>query len=65
MDDETKFLLKRAYEEATLAIKAEGESASDAHQEMAIRYSAKALAQLSNAGPEAAKPAALPHPLQE
>lgn len=48
MHERTEFLLKRAREEATRAINAESKGASEAHQEMAIRYSAKALVQLTN-----------------
>ena len=48
MDEDTEFLLKRAREEATRAINADSETASQAHQSMAIRYSAKALVQLTN-----------------
>ena len=47
MDEDTEFLLKRASEEATLAINAESE-ASEVHQEMAVRYSAKAMLQLGD-----------------
>jgi hypothetical protein len=52
MDEKTEFLLKRAREEATRAINADSAGASEAHQELAIRYSAKALVQLTNEDPE-------------
>ena len=48
MDEDTQFLLKRASEEATRAISSETKAAADAHQGLAIHYSAKALLQLSN-----------------
>jgi hypothetical protein len=52
MDQETEFLLKRAREEARLAIQAKSEAAAEAHQGMAVRYSAKAVVQLTNEEPE-------------
>lgn len=48
MEEETEFLLKRAKEEATQAIRATDERVADAHQHMAVRYSARALLQLAD-----------------
>lgn len=42
MNAETAFLLRRAEEEAILAIRTEGGSAAAAHYELALRYSARA-----------------------
>ena len=46
MEEETEFLLKRASQEARRAIAAEHPEAAEAHEEMALRYSAKAVALL-------------------
>ena len=46
MEEETEFLLKRASQEARRAIAAEHPEAAEAHEEMSIRYSAKAVASL-------------------
>lgn len=48
MEEETEFLLKRAEEEATQAVRAADERAADAHQQMAVRYSARALIRLAD-----------------
>jgi hypothetical protein len=48
MDEETEFLLKRAAEEARRAISSPNEEAANAHQGMAIRYSAGAVAKLAD-----------------
>ena len=48
MEEETEFLLKRAKEEATKAIRSADERAADAHQQMAVRYSARALIRLAD-----------------
>lgn len=47
MEEDTEFLLRRAKEEVTKAISADDERAAEAHQALAVRYSAKALIQLS------------------
>ena len=52
MEEETEFLLKRAREEATQAIRAGDERVADAHQQMAVRYSAKALIRLAEQDPD-------------
>ena len=46
MEQETEFLLKRASEEARRAIISEKPEAAGAHEELARRYSAKAVAAL-------------------
>ena len=43
MESETRYLLRRASEEATRAIGAEKREAADIHESLAARYSAKAL----------------------
>lgn len=48
MEEKTEFLLKRAREEAAQAIRAADERAADAHQKMAVCYSARALIQLAD-----------------
>ena len=47
MDEKTEFLLNRAREEAVRAINSESEAAAEAHQNMALRYSTKALLSLT------------------
>lgn len=46
MKDETEFLLKRASQEAHLAINSEQAEAADVHEELSVLYSAKAVALL-------------------
>ena len=46
MEQQTEFLLKRASEEARRAIASEKPQAAGAHEELARRYSAKAVAAL-------------------
>ena len=46
MEEETEFLLKRASEEARQAIASESPEAAEAHKELALRYSVKAVALL-------------------
>ena len=48
MEEETEFLLKRASQEARRAIAAEHPEAAEAHEEMALLYSAKAVASLQD-----------------
>lgn len=48
MEEETEFLLKRASQEARRAIAAEHPEAAEAHEELSVRYSAKAVALLHN-----------------
>jgi len=47
MEEETEFLLKRASQEARRAIAAEHPEAAEAHEELSLRYSAKAVALLN------------------
>ena len=54
MEEETKFLLKRAKEEATQAIRSADERVANAHQKMAVRYSARALIELASQDPDVA-----------
>jgi len=57
MEEEAEFLLKRASQEARRAIASDHPEAAEAHEQMALRYSAKAVALLhegdSAAGTEA------------
>ena len=46
MESETRYLLKRASEEARRAIGAEQPEAADVHEALSVRYSAKALIKL-------------------
>ncbi len=46
MEDETEFLLRRASQEARRAITSEKPEAAEAHEELSLRYSAKAVALL-------------------
>ena len=43
MKPETKYLLRRANEEAVRAINSEKQEAADAHEALSVHYSAKAL----------------------
>ena len=43
MESETEFLLRRASEESLKAIASGQPEAADAHEELAVRYSAKAI----------------------
>lgn len=45
---ETEYLLRRARDEALLAIRAEHPAAAAAHQGMAVRYSTQALIELAD-----------------
>ena len=45
---ETEYLLRRAKDEALLAIRAEHPAAAAAHQGMAVRYSTQALIELAD-----------------
>ena len=47
MEQETEFLLRRASQEARRAINCEQPEAAQAHEELARRYSAKAVAALN------------------
>ena len=49
MENLTEFLLRRASEESLKAIASDQPEAADAHEEMAIRYSSKAVVALANA----------------
>ena len=46
IDPETEYLMTRAKDEAVLAIQAANEAAADAHLDMAVRYSNKAVKDL-------------------
>jgi hypothetical protein len=46
IDPETEYLMNRAKDEAVLAIQAVNEAAADAHLDMAVRYSNKAVKDL-------------------
>jgi hypothetical protein len=46
-EPETTFLLRRAEEEAILAIRTEPTPAAETHRELSLRYSAKALEALT------------------
>lgn len=46
MKSETSYLLRRASEEARLAIKSPEPRAADVHQALSVQYSAKALSLL-------------------
>ena len=46
IDPETEYLMSRAKDEAVLAIQAVTEAAADAHLDMAVRYSNKAVKDL-------------------
>ncbi len=48
MKTETEFLLRRASEESRKAISSDQPEAADAHEELAVRYSVKAAAALSD-----------------
>ena len=48
MDEKIEFLLKRASEESLKAIASDKPLASDAHEGLAIRYSAKAILALAD-----------------
>jgi hypothetical protein len=48
MESKTEFLLRRASEESLKAIAAGQPEAADAHEELAVRYSAKAIMALSD-----------------
>lgn len=48
MEEETEFLLRRASQEARRAIASKSPEAAEAHEEMALRYSAKAVASLKD-----------------
>ena len=50
-DTETAYLLARAEEEAIAAIQADHPSASAAHRELSMRYSAKAIFELVDERP--------------
>jgi hypothetical protein len=47
LDTETAYLLTRAREEAVAAIQARHPSASAAHQQLSVLYSAKAIIELA------------------
>ena len=49
IDPEAEYLLRRAKEEAFRAIQAENPTVSAVHQELALRYSAKAVIAIANA----------------
>jgi hypothetical protein len=53
MKSETKYLLRRASEEARMAIAAEQPEAADAHDTLAVCYSAKAVALIEDEEDEA------------
>jgi len=53
-DHETEYLLRRARDEALLAIRAEHPAAAAAHQGMAVRYSTQALIEIADKDAEAA-----------
>jgi hypothetical protein len=56
MEEETQFLLKRASQEARRAIASAHPEAEEAHKELSLRYSAKAVAALSGGdGPAGAE----------
>ena len=46
IDPETEYLMARAKDEAVLAIQAGSQAAADAHLDMAVRYSNKAVKDL-------------------
>jgi diphthamide biosynthesis methyltransferase len=46
IDPETEYLMNRAKDEAVLAIQAGSPAAADAHLDMAVRYSNKAVKDL-------------------
>ena len=48
MDNKIEFLLRRANEESLKAISSHQSEAADAHEELAIRYSSKAIAALAD-----------------
>ncbi|WP_340313168.1 hypothetical protein [Rhizorhabdus argentea] len=48
LDTETSYLLTRAREEAVAAIQAKHPSASAAHQQLSVLYSAKAIMELGD-----------------
>jgi hypothetical protein len=48
MRPDTKFLLKRASEEARLALGTDRPEAAEAHKHLAVRYSARAVLALIN-----------------
>lgn len=54
MESDPEFLLRRAKEESLRALGTDQPEAADVHEELAIRYSAKAAKALSGEDPEAA-----------
>lgn len=48
MENNTEFLLRRANEESLRAISSHQPEAAEAHEELAIRYSSKAVAALAD-----------------
>lgn len=60
MEPETEYLMIRAREEAVLAIQAEHPAAAAAHQNLSVRYSAKAAIELADAASENAPLSTLP-----
>lgn len=56
MDSKTEFLLRRAREESLKAVASSQPQAADAHEGLAIRYSAKAMVALADGDEPVAKP---------
>jgi len=56
MESDAKFLLRRASEESLKAMTSNEPQASDAHEKMAIRYSAKAAMALADTEEPSAAP---------
>lgn len=59
MKSETEYFLKRASEETRRALTSEAPEAAEAHETMAVRYSAKALALLDEEDHERAPAATI------
>lgn len=65
IDPETEYLMLRAKDEAVLAIRATHPAAAEAHQQMAVSYSGRAVTELAEAeppAPTAPAPKAVPAP---
>ena len=56
IDPETAWLMGRAKDEAVLAIRAGHPAAADAHHDLAVRYSTRAVSDLADGRPRRRQP---------
>ena len=61
IDEQTQYLMTRASEETVLAIQSADPAAAAAHQGLALRYSAKAVIELTNVDDSGTGPAISGH----